>query len=86
MSDLTCRELIDFLDDFVENELPADRRAVFEAHLAICPDCRAYLDSYRASIGLVGELRQRSPESRPPADVPQSLLHAAKQAMRKQGN
>jgi anti-sigma factor RsiW len=49
---ITCRELIQFLDDYHEANQPADVRARFEAHLAVCADCRRYLATYRETIGL----------------------------------
>ena len=66
----TCRELIDFLDDYVEHRLPMARRLMFQAHLAGCRDCRAYLDSYRRTIALA---RQSGAE---PAPVPEDLVRA----------
>jgi len=50
--ELTCRELVAFLDDYVAGELAPERRAVFERHLAGCLDCRRYLQSYRATVEL----------------------------------
>ena len=49
---MTCRELIDFLMAYLDGELPADRRAVFDAHLAVCEDCRRYLATYRETVAL----------------------------------
>lgn len=49
---LTCREIVAFLDAFVAGELPQARATLFERHVAACPDCRAYLESYRSAIEL----------------------------------
>ena len=49
---MTCRELAEFLIDYLSGELPSDVRAQFEYHLGECPDCVAYLDSYRRTIQL----------------------------------
>lgn len=46
----TCRELIEFLDDYCAGELPAERVDGFERHLSRCPSCVAYLASYRETI------------------------------------
>jgi anti-sigma factor RsiW len=50
--DLTCREFADFLMAYEDGELSAAERARFDAHLDECPDCRAYLGSYRATVAL----------------------------------
>lgn len=68
---LTCRELTEFLDDYLAGALAADRRAVFERHLAVCPDCRNYLASYRTTVRLVkaaGEVAMQG--------VPEGLVKA----------
>lgn len=60
---LTCRELVAFLDAFLDGELVGRSSELFERHLAACPDCRAYLESYRSVIelGRVALLGRRSP-------------------------
>jgi predicted anti-sigma-YlaC factor YlaD len=47
---LTCRQLIEFLDEYVAGDLEGTRREDFERHLKVCPSCRAYLQSYRETI------------------------------------
>lgn len=34
------------------DEVPAPQRAEFERHLAVCPECVAYLRTYRQTIAL----------------------------------
>lgn len=48
----TCRDVIDFLMDYLEGELAPARRRAFEEHLAECPSCVAYLATYRSTIEL----------------------------------
>lgn len=47
---LPCREIITFLADYIDNELPHDTRHEFERHLGVCASCTAYLASYRDTI------------------------------------
>jgi anti-sigma factor RsiW len=49
---LTCREVIEFLASYVDDELALGERAGFEIHLAACPDCVDYLATYRETIHL----------------------------------
>ena len=69
--EITCREVAEFLDDYAEDRLGPDRRAVFERHLAICTDCEAYLASYRTTMQLAA-----APDGPPPPDVPAELIDA----------
>lgn len=68
MSYITCKELIDFLDDYVADDLPPARRHEFERHLKVCPSCVAYVTSYRDTIQMA---RHAYPD---PADIPPELL------------
>jgi len=72
---LNCRELIDFIESYLEGELPEAQRVVFEAHLDVCPYCRDYLESYRATVRLG---RRAYPEegAEAPEDVPRPLIEA----------
>ena len=55
---LTCREVVELLSDYLEDTLPALERARVRAHLATCPECLAYLEQLRATIGTLGRLRE----------------------------
>jgi anti-sigma factor RsiW len=76
---VTCRELTDFLADYLGDELAEPLRAAFDKHLAACPDCRRYLDSYRKTIQLSQTALGPSTES---AEVPEALVAAILKAKR----
>jgi anti-sigma factor RsiW len=73
--DLTCRELVDFLMSYLDGELPDPERRAFDAHLAVCEDCVAYLQTYEATVGL-GRRAFESPEAPVPDVVPAELVAA----------
>ena len=62
---LACRELVELVTDYVEDALPAGERERFEAHLAECEGCDAYVEQIRATIRLAG--RAAALEERPEA-------------------
>ena len=72
---MTCRELIEFLADYLDGELPADQRGQFDLHLDICPDCVSYLRTYRESIKLCKKAHSDEAEKICSA-VPQELVDA----------
>jgi anti-sigma factor RsiW len=74
---MTCQELSDFLADYVEGTLPEAVREAFEKHLAICVDCRRYVDSYRKSIAVA-----QSVVRKPANDMPEELVAAILKAQR----
>jgi anti-sigma factor RsiW len=58
--DLTCQELVELVTAYIEGALPPEERARFEAHLAGCRGCTAYLEQMRQTIGLLGTLAETS--------------------------
>jgi anti-sigma factor RsiW len=63
-TDMTCRELVEVITDYLEGKLSKTDHARFEEHVASCPYCANYLDQMRATIDALGELPE---ESLPPA-------------------
>jgi anti-sigma factor RsiW len=55
--DVTCRELVELVTEYLEDVLPADERERFEAHLADCEGCEAYVEQIRATIDLSARIR-----------------------------
>ena len=71
---LSCRELIAFIGDYLEGDLPAVAARRFREHLDVCPDCVIYLDGYRKT----GELAALAfePDAPVPETVPEDLVKA----------
>jgi predicted anti-sigma-YlaC factor YlaD len=49
---MNCQEVLEFLAAFLDGELSPEQHALFLEHLAECPDCTNYLDSYQQTIRL----------------------------------
>ena len=72
---MTCRDFVEFLSEYLSGELAKLERAEFEAHLAECPACVAYLDSYRKTIQLLKAASAHA-EDQVPEEVPEQLVRA----------
>jgi anti-sigma factor (TIGR02949 family) len=70
---ITCHELFDFLMSYLDGELPPAEREVFEAHLAACPPCVVYLETYQETVRL-GKAACSDPAL--PDEVPEELVQA----------
>jgi anti-sigma factor RsiW len=70
---LTCREVLDFLDLYLDGSLPAARRPRFERHMRACVACRQYLRQYQETVRLE-RLAFDFPES--DSDTPPELIGA----------
>ena len=79
----TCREVIEFLAAYVDGELSEDVRFRFDAHVAACPACSAYLESYEATVKLAKAALSGSDDP-VPAEVPEDLVKAILAARRKE--
>jgi len=62
---MTCKEALDKLVEYLDSELTPAILAEFEAHLAKCAGCRAYLATYRRTRELVAKAHC--------VDVPETL-------------
>lgn len=77
---LTCRQMADFLGEYFEGLLPVPQRREFERHLAVCPPCIHYLESYKATVLLAKEsCRAETPK---PESPPEALIQAILAARR----
>lgn len=52
MTELSCRDVVEFLADYVADVLTPAQRQTFEQHLAACDWCVAYLRDYEATVRL----------------------------------
>ena len=49
---VTCKAATDLIGDYLADNLDLRVRDAFESHLSRCPDCAAFLKTYKRTIGL----------------------------------
>jgi anti-sigma factor RsiW len=54
--EMTCKELVELVTEYLDESLPAIDRERFDAHLATCPFCTLYLEQMRDTIRTMGQL------------------------------
>jgi anti-sigma factor RsiW len=74
VDDLTCRELVELVTDYLEGALSPDERRRFEGHLGTCSVCPRYVDQLRTTIRVLGRLGED--------DVPEPARNALLDAFR----
>lgn len=72
---MTCRQCTELLMDFLCEELEADHCQAIREHLASCPCCTAYLQTYQITVQLTGRLSC----AEIPKEVAERLLAAMRQ-------
>jgi len=69
---MTCRDLSEFLHDYLAGELPDHVASDFAGHLANCDNCEVFLEQYRQTI-LLGRASVIEGDT---AEVPEELVEA----------
>jgi len=58
--EMTCKELVELVTEYLEGTLPEDVRMRMENHISGCDGCTNYLDQMRQTIRLTRRLREES--------------------------
>jgi anti-sigma factor RsiW len=58
--DLTCRELVELVTEYLDGTLAPGERDRFEQHVILCDGCAFHLDQMRTTIAVTGSLTEGS--------------------------
>lgn len=58
VAELTCQEIVELVTEYLDGTLSSSDRESFDRHLAICDGCTAYLEQFRETIRLTGDLQE----------------------------
>jgi anti-sigma factor RsiW len=67
---LRCSEVLALLSDFVEGDLPPERIAQIQDHVAVCDNCRRFGASFQQLLSVIA---QQALPPEPPAAVLERL-------------
>ena len=79
---MTCREVVEFLVEYLSGNLPPEQYKIFTEHLETCPDCVVYVKGYEEAIG-VGKAALSESDEPVSDDIPEELVQAILAARRK---
>ncbi len=57
---MTCEELLQYLSDYIDQNLDEELTAAAQEHLATCHNCRVVLDTTQQTISLFREQGKRT--------------------------
>ena len=78
---VTCKDFLDGISDYIDNDVPADLRRKLETHISECPNCWVVFDTTKKTIQIYkGMEAQDLPE-----DVQKRLLSAVERRMAAKG-
>jgi anti-sigma factor RsiW len=81
MPELTCRDGVELLMDYLEGTLGSPEREAIETHVSGCPRCVAFIESYRGAPRI---LRAATAAAVPP-DLAASLRRFLAERLRSGG-
>jgi len=58
--DLSCKEFVEIVTEYLERRMSVEERSRFEMHLCICPPCRTYLAQIRETIAAAGRVTEET--------------------------
>ena len=58
---VSCQEVTELVNDYLEGGLPADRVELFEQHVNYCAGCEWYVGQLRITVQAVGRIREEDP-------------------------
>ena len=70
---MTCREVVELMTEYLEGSLSATDRARFDAHIAGCDGCTAYLEQMRTTMRLLGRMAQEPMPAAMESDLVQAF-------------
>jgi anti-sigma factor RsiW len=56
--ELSCKQVVELVNDYLEGALPFEERTDFELHLAYCDGCAEYLRQLRQAVRASARLRE----------------------------
>jgi anti-sigma factor RsiW len=59
-NEMTCKELVELVTEYLEGTLPEEARTQMDRHLAGCDGCTNYLEQMRQTIRLTGHVREEN--------------------------
>jgi anti-sigma factor RsiW len=54
----TCPRVVSLLSDYLDGRLPAPVRTELEHHLSGCPECTAFVGTFRSTVSLLRSLEE----------------------------
>lgn len=61
---LNCRNIVELLGEYLDGELDPATAEALRAHMADCPECTAFVNTYRGTTRVTRQLKE---EQLPPA-------------------
>ncbi len=72
---MTCKQLVEFLEQYIAGELSVGVRENLDSHLETCANCLRYFTSYKSTVRLAARATEH-PDDASSAELPEELVQA----------
>ncbi|HML94347.1 MAG TPA: zf-HC2 domain-containing protein [Thermodesulfobacteriota bacterium] len=55
-----CRDVVENIMDYIDNELDLKTLRELEKHMGECPECKAFVDTYARMLDLSGKMKEQA--------------------------
>ncbi len=59
MSDIKCKDMVENIMGYIDQELDQTTLFTLEKHLELCPECKSFVDTYKRMLSLSGDLKNQ---------------------------
>ncbi|MEP6987763.1 MAG: zf-HC2 domain-containing protein [Chloroflexota bacterium] len=67
--EISCKQLVDLVADYLEEAIPDEARAQFEQHLSECGYCSAYVQQLQVTVTLTKKLSENELDKPAPKEL-----------------
>jgi anti-sigma factor RsiW len=53
-----CKDVVENIMDYIDKELDTETLRELEKHTGECPECKAFVDTYRRMLDVTGKLKE----------------------------
>jgi anti-sigma factor RsiW len=57
---MLCKDIVENIMGYIEAELDYETLVELEKHLDMCPECMAFVRTYKRMLSLTGKLKEKS--------------------------
>lgn len=54
-----CKDVVENIMDYIDKELDMETLRELEKHTGECPECKAFVDTYRKMLDVAGKLSEK---------------------------
>ncbi|MEE9252281.1 MAG: zf-HC2 domain-containing protein [Thermodesulfobacteriota bacterium] len=58
--EVICKDIVDNIIEYIDMELDRETLVALETHMGDCPECQAFVDTYKKMLQISGKLKEKT--------------------------